>query len=190
LAAVDNGQFHATSFAGINGLTSSDIIVTYTYYGDADLSGDVTLDDFTQFLNGYQSQTPATNNWLNGDFDFSGTVTLDDFTQFLYGYQNQGAPLGALEAAIASADISSGERAMMLAAVEAVPEPVGVGSLGLLWAGFALSRRRAARPRACPTDAGVCAVLREDPDFVLPPRTPARTTCGHAVMREWCASRW
>jgi hypothetical protein len=82
-----------SEFAGVTGLTSSDILVKYTYYGDADLSGDVTLDDFTQFLNGYQTQSPATNNWLNGDFDFSGSVTLDDFTQFLYGLQNQGTPL-------------------------------------------------------------------------------------------------
>jgi hypothetical protein len=39
----------------------------------------VTLDDLSQFLIGYQTQSPATNNWLNGDFDYSGTVTLDDF---------------------------------------------------------------------------------------------------------------
>src|SRR5439155_20182190 len=152
---ASNADYGASSFKGVNGLVASDVLLRFTYYGDADLSGDVTLDDFTQFLNGYQTQSAATNNWLHGDFDYSGTGTLDDFTQFLYGYQNQGAPLGALEQAIASANLGSAERAMMLAAIDSVPEPVGVGSLGLLWAGIALSRRRAVRPRACPTDAGV-----------------------------------
>ena len=40
-----------------------------------------------------QTQSAATNNWVNGDFDFSGSVTLDDFTQFLIGLQQQGPKL-------------------------------------------------------------------------------------------------
>jgi autotransporter-associated beta strand protein len=144
LAAIgyaSNADYGASSFKGVNGLAASDVLVRYTYYGDADLSGDVTLDDFTQFLNGYQTQSAATNNWLNGDFDYSGTVTLDDFTQFLYGYQNQGAPLSALEGAVASADLSSTERSIMLAAVRAVPEPGPLTLLGILTL-VATSRRR------------------------------------------------
>jgi hypothetical protein len=35
---------------------SSDVLVKYTYYGDADLSGTTTLDDFTLFLAGYHQQ--------------------------------------------------------------------------------------------------------------------------------------
>src|SRR4030095_7509676 len=128
---ASNADYGASSFGNGPGLDADDVLVRFTYYGDADLSGDVTLDDFTQFLNGYQTQSPATNNWLHGDFDYSGTVTLDDFTQFLYGFQNQGAPLGAIEAAIASASgLSSSERSMMLAAVEAVPEPTSLGLVG------------------------------------------------------------
>jgi hypothetical protein len=127
----------------VSGLTCSDVLVRYTYYGDADLSGTVTLDDFSQFLNGYQTQTAATNNWLNGDFDYDGAVTLDDFSQFLYGYHSQGAPLGALEDAITSAsDLSPSERAMMLSAVAAVPEPASAALLALAVPPL-LRRRRA-----------------------------------------------
>jgi autotransporter-associated beta strand protein len=147
-----NSDYGASDFHGVTGLTASDVLVRFTYYGDADLSGDVTLDDFTQFLNGYQSQTPATNNWLNGDFDYSGTVTLDDFSQFLYGYQNQGAPLSALEAMINSAPgLSSADRAMMLAAVEAVPEPGSFAALALAGASALLAGRRR---RSLPRQAG------------------------------------
>jgi hypothetical protein len=103
----------------------------------------VTLDDFSQFLNGYQLQSSATNNWLNGDFDYDGAVTLDDFSQFLFGYQHQGAPLGALESMIESSSLSSSEKAMMLAAVEAVPEPGCVALVGIL--GVGLLRRRGRR---------------------------------------------
>ena len=107
-----NSDYGAGSFKGVNGLVGSDVLVRFTYYGDADLSGD---------------------------------VTLDDFTQFLYGYQNQGAPLGALEAAIASANLGPAERAMMLAAGQAVPEPAGAAVLGIAAVGAGLRRKRRRR---------------------------------------------
>jgi glucose/arabinose dehydrogenase len=90
LGVASNATLGRTSFAGVTGLTPSDVLVKYTYYGDADLSGVTTLDDFTLFLNGYQT---SGTTWLQGDFDYSGLVTLDDFTLFLAGYQRQGPPL-------------------------------------------------------------------------------------------------
>ena len=57
---------------GIDPLTTSDIIIKYTYYGDADLNGTVDLDDF--FLMSFGSS----DGWLFGDFDYSGSVDLDD----------------------------------------------------------------------------------------------------------------
>ncbi len=87
---VSNGDLGRTSFAGFSGLTSTDVLVKYTYYGDTDLNGKVTLDDFSLFLHGYQT---GGTGWLYGDLDFNGKVTLDDFSLFLAGYQRQGAPL-------------------------------------------------------------------------------------------------
>jgi hypothetical protein len=95
LGYAANADLRLSSFHGIAGLTTDDLLVCYTYYGDADLDGQVTLDDFSQFLHGYQTQSAATNNWLNGDFDYDDQVTLDDFSQFLYGYQNQGSALAS-----------------------------------------------------------------------------------------------
>jgi hypothetical protein len=101
LSAV--GYAEAAEVLGISGnqtavwkgvtVDATSLLLRHTYYGDADLNGQVTLDDFTLFLHGYQAPLPATSNWLNGDFDYSGTVTLDDFTLFLRGYQQQGTPL-------------------------------------------------------------------------------------------------
>jgi ELWxxDGT repeat protein len=87
---ASNAALGKTAFEGVNGLAPSDVLVKYTYYGDSDLSGHTTLDDFTLFLNGYQN---AGDTWFQGDYDFGGLVTLDDFTLFLTGYQRQGPPL-------------------------------------------------------------------------------------------------
>ncbi len=94
LGLAANADLAQSTFAGVSGLTPADVLVKYTYYGDADLSGLVTLDDFTSFLNGYQSQAIDKRTWLYGDFDYSGVVTLDDFTQFLGAYQFQGPRIG------------------------------------------------------------------------------------------------
>jgi uncharacterized delta-60 repeat protein len=87
---VSNAQLNKTSFGGVTGLTSTDVLVKYTYYGDSDLSGHVNLDDFTLFLGGYKN---SANTWFKGNFNYNGLVTLDDFGLFLAGYQGQGARL-------------------------------------------------------------------------------------------------
>jgi hypothetical protein len=94
------GSAEAADLLGITGgqlaswrgqtVDATTVLVRNTYYGDADLSGTVTLDDFTLFLHGYQS---GGTRWLDGDFDLNGRTTLDDFTLFLSGYQKQGTPL-------------------------------------------------------------------------------------------------
>ena len=119
------------------------MIVKYTYYGDADLNGQTDLNDFALFLNGYQN---AGTDWLHGDFDYNGQTNLDDFTLFLAGYQNQGAPLTAVQSLIDVAPLSEAERAAMLAAVAAVPEPTGVAMLAL-GAALAAGSRRTRRLR-------------------------------------------
>jgi len=61
------------NIAGLDPLTTSDIIIKYTYYGDADLNGNVDLDDFFLITFG------SSDGWLFGDFDYSSSVDLDDF---------------------------------------------------------------------------------------------------------------
>jgi hypothetical protein len=138
-----NAALNKSSFKGVTDLGPGDILVKYTYYGDADLTGVVTLDDFTLFLSGYQN---AGTTWSQGDFDYSGQTTLDDFTLFLKGYQQQGAPLNEVEALIDSMPMSPAERSAMLAAVEAIPEPRAALSLGVGL--LAIARRRSRRRRS------------------------------------------
>jgi uncharacterized protein (TIGR03382 family) len=128
-----------TEFKGVTGLDADDVLVKYTYYGDSDLTGVVTLDDFTLFLNGYQN---AGTTWAAGDFDYNGLVTLDDFTLFLSGYQNQGAPLSSLEQAIESSGASAERVAGMMAAIQAVPEPASALAALAAAGVFSLGTRR------------------------------------------------
>ena len=74
LPALDTHQ----TFYGITvGLT--DILITFTIMGDADLSGSV--DAFDQFLLDNSIGNGGLPGWLNGDFDYDGAITA--FDQFL-----------------------------------------------------------------------------------------------------------
>jgi autotransporter-associated beta strand protein len=139
---ASNSILVKTSFKGVSPLNADDVLVKYTYFGDADLSGAVTLDDFTLFLNGYQN---GGTTWVVGDFDYSGQTTLDDFTLFLTGYQQQGAPLSALASAVESMPMDLASRAIILAKIQSLPEPAS-GLMLILLAGNILGTR-ARRPR-------------------------------------------
>jgi len=71
----------------------NDILVMFTFYGDATMDGVVNFDnDFTAWQHGW---TYGLSGWANGDFDYSGVVDFDnDFTAWQYGYiytnQNKG----------------------------------------------------------------------------------------------------
>ena len=111
------------SFFGV-AVGINDVLVRYTWEGDADLSGNVDATD--QFLldNGVAN---SLTGWLNADFDYSNAVDATD--QFLLD-----------NAVAAGADINPPLVGASKAGV--VPEP---GSLALLAVGAlgALGRRRA-----------------------------------------------
>ncbi len=67
------------NIAGLDPLTTTDVIIKYTYYGDADLNGTVDSDDYNLWLGGLGSS----DGWLFGDFDYSGLVDSDDFNLWL-----------------------------------------------------------------------------------------------------------
>ncbi len=104
------------TFDGVSvGLT--DVLVKFTYFGDADLNGVVDDTDFFLINNGYGN---GLTGWVNGDFDYSGTVDDTDFFLINNAYGLQGSALRA---------------------GGAVPEPTGMGVLALA-GGMLLGRRR------------------------------------------------
>jgi hypothetical protein len=88
-----------TDWEGVSGLEADDMLVKYTYYGDADLSGSIDTTDYFLIDSNFASATPV-GEWLFGDFDYSGTLDTTDYFLIDSGFANQGAPMGGGAAAV------------------------------------------------------------------------------------------
>ncbi len=111
-----DGSILYSSFDGVSA-NPNDILVKFTYFGDADLNGIVDDTDFFLINNGYGN---GLTGWVNGDFDYSGAVDDTDFFLINNAYGLQG---GSLRAG------------------GSVPEPTSMGLIAL-GAGAVLGRRR------------------------------------------------
>jgi hypothetical protein len=63
-------------FDGLN-TSSTDVLVKYTYYGDANLDGVVNGADYQQIDNGFGEHLTG---WQNGDFNYDGVIDGSDFS--------------------------------------------------------------------------------------------------------------
>jgi hypothetical protein len=119
-----------SSFAGLF-VDSSAVVVKFTYAGDANLDGQVTISDLGDLASNWQSTGVF---WGNGDFNYDGAVTISDLGDLASNWQaGVGNPLGmTFEQALAAVGLGG----------VAVPEPATMAlALGLL--GVLSSRRRA-----------------------------------------------
>jgi hypothetical protein len=109
-----------------------DILVKYTYYGDANLSGSVDSADYTLIDAGYLSNG-SLSGWYNGDFNYDGVINGSDYTLIDNAFNTQGAAVSA-EVASPTAQIAGG--------ASSVPEPTTISLLGIGAAGLLGKRRR------------------------------------------------
>ena len=111
---------------------SGDILVKYTYFGDANLDGKVNGSDYTLIDNGFNTHNTG---WLNGDFNYDGVVNGDDYLLIDNSFNSQGSPLavGAQPAEMIAADTAQ---------VAAVPEPANLTICLLGTTAFCRARRR------------------------------------------------
>jgi hypothetical protein len=119
-----------TTFGGQT-VDASSLLIKYTYFGDADLDGDVDVADLGKLATAWQTNS----NWQNGDFDYNGSVNVADLGLLATNWQaGVGSPLGpSLQQALASFGLGSA----------AVPEPASAGicMLGVLLTGVTARRR-------------------------------------------------
>jgi hypothetical protein len=76
---VDNAILGVPTFGGAP-TTNVSLLLKYTYYGDADLNGQVNADDLTVFGNNFGRLSGVTQ--IDGDVDFDNDVDADDLTVF------------------------------------------------------------------------------------------------------------
>ncbi len=128
LVLFDNALVGDTAWAGQT-ISSTAVVGKYTFYGDVNLDGQVTGDDYSAVdSNLGATGLNAGNAWLLGDTNGDLQVTGDDYTTI---DANLGAGVG---------------NPLAVASVSAVPEPASLGMLGLGAMGL-LARRRRRRSR-------------------------------------------
>ena len=74
----------------------SDVLVMYTYAGDANLDGKINVDDYGRI----DLNIPlGTGGWFNGDFNYDGKINVDDYGIIDFNVGIQGSPFPTATAA-------------------------------------------------------------------------------------------
>jgi hypothetical protein len=113
-------QSNGGMFDGVN-TTTNDVLLKYTYFGDADLNGTINGADYAQIDSGYGAHL---SGWSHGDFNNDGVIDGTDFALIDNAF-NQIAATGATPLALVS------NQASFSSSSSAVPEPTTLGLLGV-----------------------------------------------------------
>ncbi len=118
-ALYTNGNTFDTTTPG-----AGDVLVKYTYFGDANLDGKVDSADYTNIDNGFLT---GQTGWYNGDFNYDGTINGSDYTLIDNAFNMQSVQLND-SFADPSVAIATEIRSRPLTSV---PEPMGAALLGI-----------------------------------------------------------
>jgi hypothetical protein len=66
----------------------NDVLVKFTYFGDADLDGQVTTNDYFLLDNAFLARRK--DGWINGDFDYAGGINTNDYFAIDNAFIGQG----------------------------------------------------------------------------------------------------
>jgi hypothetical protein len=121
----------------VAGLSSGQVEVKFTLYGDADLDGAVTGSDFTILASNLGK---SVSGWDQGDFDYDGVVSGSDFTLLVsnLGRQANGAAITLPAADYAAIDAFAAANGLMAD----VPEPGCAALIAMAGIGVSARRRR------------------------------------------------
>ncbi len=140
VGAILNGSIYGT--AGALGLfdgsnpAPADVLVKYTYYGDANLDGMVDGSDYTLIDAAFGT---GLTGWINGDFNYDRTIDGSDYTLIDNAFNTQGGNLSTTAEGLLAVNT-----AQLAVGSSSFPEPSGALVVLALGAGCLLGRRRAA----------------------------------------------
>jgi autotransporter-associated beta strand protein len=126
----------------VTGLSSGQIEVEYTLYGDANLDGMVNGTDFGIFAANFGKEVSA---WDQGDFNYDGLVNGSDFGLLAanLGRQASGAAIALPAGDWTALDSFAAANGLLVD----VPEPASLGLILLAGLGILSRRRRPLEPR-------------------------------------------
>jgi hypothetical protein len=141
LGVISNLQGGSAFYSTFDGQSvySTDILVKYTYFGDANLDGVVNGSDYTLIDNGFNSQGTASplTGWFNGDFNYDGVINGDDYMLIDNAFNMQSGSL-----AVDSSDVIAGSTEQIAGPViTPIPEPTAAVSVAMVIGGLGICRR-------------------------------------------------
>jgi autotransporter-associated beta strand protein len=75
--ALGLGTASAGQVFGGQTMNAGDVLLMYTYGGDATLDGKINVDDYIKIDSGIAA---GLSGWSNGDFNYDGKINIDDYT--------------------------------------------------------------------------------------------------------------
>jgi hypothetical protein len=73
-------------------INPGDVLVKYTYAGDANLDGRINIDDYGR-IDSNVGRSGTVFGWYNGDFNFDAKINIDDYGIIDSGIGAQGSPI-------------------------------------------------------------------------------------------------
>ena len=128
VATADQTGYAGGTFGGVS-VGSGNVLVMYTYRGDANLDGFISGDDYSAI--DFAAGVPGAAGWINGDFNYDGVISGDDYSAIDFNLVAQGPPISTTATIHAPL-------------VTPVPEPAS-SAWGAAAAAFLAVRRRRSR---------------------------------------------
>ncbi len=136
IATAQQAGRAGSTFGGVS-VGGSDVLVMYTYGGDANLDGKIDVLDYGRV----DSNVPlGTSGWFNGDFNYDGKIDVLDYGIIDFNISIQGAPFSTASDAIAATPRVAGPTE--------VPEPLGIAIIAVCAPIVHLRRRNRRQPSA------------------------------------------
>jgi predicted outer membrane repeat protein len=123
-----SGQVVYSSFDG-DPVSTTDVLIKYTYYGDANADGHVDGTDYSLIDNGFAKKLTG---WVNGDFNYDGQIDGSDYSLMDNAFNQQSPASPAALVVGSSSTIASAQSVARVMTSEPVTASNFVASAGIL----------------------------------------------------------